>query len=251
MDSLQKTALLHMLRLTGVVAVSLFYASFLCGAELSPAEIELLLEKAEKKGQQMSLPANKHTEQGKKAAQETFQLYQSKAFQRKVEGYKEKLQSEVFNLSKKRQEAKSEENSPLDHEPLYIFISQSVPEETIRRWIQVVKEIGSDQITVVMRGVPGGLNKTDNEWFERIYRVDKKCNPFKERCEHIKADIAINPYYFNKFEITAVPAVAIETAAANYVVYGDASLDYLIEQINKEAKSEKLAALVERMRQER
>jgi predicted DsbA family dithiol-disulfide isomerase len=60
--------------------------------------------------------------------------------------------------------------------------------------------------------------------------------------------ISLQPALFSKYGINRVPAVVYENGKDTYSIQGDAGLDYLLERINREAKSTALAGLIKKMR---
>ena len=79
--------------------------------------------------------------------------------------------------------------------------------------------------------------------------------------------INIDPQLFRRYRIGRVPAIVYATSVniiepgmseglretatvgQTYTVYGDASFDYLLEQINKKAKSKSLESMIAKLRE--
>ncbi len=221
-----------------------------CFGEIDADEINTIVSEAEKNAKKMSIPVNKFTSQGMKAARKSAADYHSKEFQQTIKEHKSRLTQEVFkeyteNWTPHRNK---EEVGQLEHEQIYVFLSSSIPIEIIQEWIALMSKIKTDKISFVMKGVPGGLQNIDREWFERLYRKDDNCNPLRKDCEYNEYSIKIKPVLFKKYQIIAVPAVIIETEQSSYLLSGDAGLDYMIEQINRHIKSEGLTQLIKEMR---
>ena len=123
-------------------------------------------------------------------------------------------------------------NKP-DDSDLLIFVSFSMPKESLKLWAEQASRIGCP---LLLRGfVDNDLTKT----------TAKMHAMFGEKAN---IEILIDPEKFQKFNINIVPAVVIvepEQKDANDdsvpyfdVVYGDTSLE---EALNRIAKSESLA----------
>jgi len=93
---------------------------------------------------------------------------------------------------------------------------------------------------------------------KKLYPGD--CNHKKDVCEGYAVRVDIDPRLFGKYWIDSVPAVVftrgvtmqegegkgcgLEEGVNNYKIFGDAKLSFLLESINREAKSQSLAKVV-------
>ncbi len=225
-----------------------FYRPCCFAGDLDIDEINSILNRAKQDGENMSIPVNKFMDQGMRAARESAALYHSREFQEKVDDHKCRLQKGILKGYASGWQPEKEEGTVLDHELVYVFLSSSIPTEIIRDWINLMSDIKTSKVVFVLKGVPGGINNPDSRWFERIYRKNDDCSPQKGDCEYNNYKIEVKPEVFDKYQISAVPTVVVETKQSSYSIAGDAGLDYLIEQLNKKIKSDGLTALVKEMR---
>jgi predicted DsbA family dithiol-disulfide isomerase len=67
-------------------------------------------------------------------------------------------------------------------------------------------------------------------------------------CRRYQVPIKIDPTLFERYGITRVPAVVYAGEKDSFKIQGDAGLDYLLERINRDAKSTTLAKLINQLR---
>ncbi len=111
-----------------------------------------------------------------------------------------------------------------------------------------------------MRGFVEGMTKIQPtiRFIGSVLQRDSSCNPTEGECEMLPAGLAVDPLLFRRYGIDRVPAVVYargvkaEDAALsegdskntsigeNHTVYGDARLEYLIEQIQRETGARSL-----------
>ena len=237
------------------------FALLTLGAGLTPAQAEearSIMAQARKDAEKMTLPVNKYTEEGLKAAQETLDHFHSPEFQEKIQCEKHRLANEVFADSitpwKKKQQMEEEQaieaGSLTGTEKVYLFFSSSVPDETMQAYISAIAKVSDPNVIPVMRGWLGSMTdtKANAKYFSRILQKDPACQDSREPCQRHQIEINLQPALFTKFGITKVPAVIYANGKDAYLIQGDAGLDYLLERINREAKSTALAGLIKKMR---
>lgn len=130
-------------------------------------------------------------------------------------------------------------------EKIKVFISFSMPEESIKKYIRQANILGRDKISLVIIG----LNKSRNlkKTVEHISRLTKGFN----------VEFQINPPAFERFDVKQVPAIVFYKDDPMYVascnlkgqtsrakkaedylkVYGDVSIDYAIEYFMRKNKT--------------
>ena len=237
------------------------FAVLTLGAGLTPAQAEearSIMAQARKDAGKMTLPVNKYTEEGLQAAQETSDHFHSPEFQEKIQCETHRLASEVFAdaitpWQKKQQMVKEraiEDGGLTGMEKVYLFFSSSVPDETMQTYISAIAKASDPNVIPVMRGWLGGMTDTraNATYFSRILQRDPACRNTSEPCQHYQVEISLLPALFTKYTITRVPAVVYANEKEAYLIQGDAGLDYLLERINREAKSTALANLIKKMR---
>jgi len=237
------------------------FALLTLGAGLTPAQAEdarSFMAQARNDAEKMTLPVNKYTEEGLKAAQETTDHFHSPEFQEKIKCVKHRLTNEVFADAitpwKKKRQTKAgqaiEAGSLTSTEKVYLFFSSSVPDETMQTYISAIAKASDPNVIPVMRGWLGGMTdtKVNATYFSRILQKDPACQDSREPCQHYQVEISLLPALFTKYAITQVPAVVYANEKDAYLIQGDAGFDYLLERINRKAKSTALAGLIKKMR---
>ena len=120
----------------------------------------------------------------------------------------------------------------------------------MQAYIATIANAGAANVILVMRGWVGGMadTKADVTYFSRILQKDPACQGSSKPCEHYQVQINLLPSLFTKYAITRVPAVVYENTDTTYLIQGDTGLDYLLERINREAKSAAITSLIKKIR---
>ena len=153
-----------------------------------------------------------------------------------------------------------------EDERIYIFVSSSVPKDTLRNYARDIDRLGQPRMSIVMRGFVSGMTKVRPtlEFLRRVLFKDENCD--SDKCEAYHAPVLIDPLLFRRYGIEAVPAIVYakgvrimdstvseglgEGAETGdyYILYGDAALEGALELINSEARSRSLDCLVWKIR---
>jgi len=224
-----------------------------------PAMVSAVMKKAKEEAGNMTLPVNKYNKQGLKAARQSADFFHSPKFQQRLQCEQQQLEKEVFSLDitswkRKRQKAEAKGTSPTGQEKIFLFISSSVPDETVHAYIAAIARITEPAITLIMRGVVGGLTSRKGiQYFSRILKKDLSCRDEKtrksqKRCPRYQVPIAIAADLFGQYGISQVPAVVYTDAKSSFRIQGDMALEYLLERINREAQSATLEKLIRKIR---
>ena len=107
--------------------------------------------------------------------------------------------------------------------PIAIFVSFSMPKESIKGWINQAKKVGA---SVYIRGL------VNNSFKDTAKAVN-------ELIQDNKGGLLIDPTLFKKHAIIQVPAVVLLDEDNFDVVYGNVTLDYALEKINKSRGGER------------
>ena len=219
------------------------------------------MKKARKDAEKMTLPVNKYSKQGWKAAEETADLFHSPEFQERVQCEQQRLEKEVFadftkpwkKKAGQRAAGQKEQAGSLEAgEKVFLFISSSVPDETVHAYIAALSRAEEPHLSLVMRGFVGGMARAratkDQSYFGRILKKELDCPRTQTPCERYQMVIRLKPSLFTRYGITKVPAVIYEHDGNSFLIQGDAGLDYLLEKINREAKSTGLTKLIKKIR---
>lgn len=131
-----------------------------------------------------------------------------------------------------------------------VFISKSIPLETLRAYARDLEKIGG---VFVMRGMVDGLTKVRPQalFSADVLKLDKDC---KVGCKFRATEILVDPIMFKKYNIRKVPAVVVQSgldffdychskdkfAIEKTIVYGDSSLKYIISRYAEEDKRDSI-----------
>lgn len=124
-----------------------------------------------------------------------------------------------------------------NREPLLVFISESVPRESLRRLARQAADVGAP---LVLRGVVRGDFRATAEFMRDILG-----EPGEEEAESSKPRALIDPTLFARFDVRQVPAVVLTPGGAcvagiricpdatppHVHVAGDVTLDYALAHI--------------------
>ncbi len=225
-----------------------------CHSAVQAEDVSALLDRAEHEAEKITLPINTFKDEGLKAAQESAGIFHSPEFQERIRCEEQRLEKEIFSgytapWQKKVNEVEQEIEQSLlaKGEKVYLFFSSSVPLETMQAYIAAIARTGDSNVVPLMRGWAGGLSATEanTTYFSRLLQKDSACPGTSEPCQYYKAKIGLQPSFFTQYGITRVPAIVYVNDHSSYRIQGDARLDYLLERINREAKSSTLDNLIE------
>ncbi len=231
-------------------------------------EVEVSLDKANKMAETLTIPTNKSEVDMSKIAEKMNTYYRSPEFQGKLKGETERIKAELFGDASVRFYPDSTTSAAQRRlggdERIYIFISSTMPLQTVRNYAASVARLGDPNVTLVMRGFVDGMSKIQPtiRFIGSVLQRDSACNPAEGKCEMLPAGLAVDPLLFRRYGIERVPAIVYAkglkaddaalsegdsknaSIVENHTVYGDASLEYLLDQIRKETGSHTLATLL-------
>lgn len=224
-------------------------------------DVSGVMNKAKKASDKMQPPMNEHDAGGFEKAYEINEYYRTDHFQAKVGAEEARLKKEVFgnNVTGFYPDASSlaKAGNLSAHERIYIFISSSMPLETVRTYVKAISMMKDHNIRLVMRGFIGGMRhvKPTMTFIKNLLLEDPSCNPIKGTCTTYDTQVIIDPMLFARYAIDRVPAFVYTPsisvrdtkmseglssnaeAGKHVLLYGDVGLDYTIEQIMNETKS--------------
>jgi type-F conjugative transfer system pilin assembly protein TrbC len=238
--------------------------------DLSTDEISALQEKAKKDAAGMVLPRNDYETLGRQKAEEAYRIYQSEEFQKKIALERERIQKEVFGREAYYKDSKkgSSTGGLGADERIYIFLSSSIPTETLRRYTSAAGTLGDRNVRFVMRGFIGGAKyvKPTLRFVKNLLLEDPACDPLKSKCRTYDTAVIIDPMLFERYHIAKVPAFVYvmvsglkdpeksEGLESNinirgfHAVYGDVNFEYVLEAFEKETHSAGVNALLTGLR---
>ena len=124
----------------------------------------------------------------------------------------------------------------------YLFISSSMPMNTIRNYIKDLDRKKEKNVQVVIRGFVGGNMKKTAQFVTDAIIKNPNCT--EHPCDSYQVPIQIDPVVFQRVGIQKVPALARITGSKgpirkesgsfqHKVIYGDAKLSYLLRKLEE------------------
>lgn len=157
----------------------------------------------------------------------------------------------------------------LSDERLYVLISESVPIETVRTYVRDLHLLNDDNITIVMRGFihSGTRIKPTMDYIKSLIAKDQGCKITNtHNCETYRANVNVDPLVFRKFGVQEVPAFVyvrgaimqddelsigngenLHPDATWKILYGDISMNYVLEKFSKEEGGSYLAEMAKKI----
>ena len=264
--------LMKITRMTGtaLALILCFIASQTFAGDQSSTDLKMrdvseVLNTAQEKAKELKLPENGQTDDCgcQEVAGKLADKFNAPDFQAKVRDEQQRLQETIFKDILAESMPQSDQNYPAETEAnegkIYLFVSSSVPLTTLRNYAAMIDRARTGHIIMVLRGFIGGMKKIrpTMEFIGEILKKDPSCNLTKEKCDSYQVNVQIDPHLFQRFGIEDVPALtylptiesdAEEKQAEPIIINGDAGLDYLLERINREAKSADLNVLITALR---
>jgi len=234
-----------------------------------------VLEAGKKIGDKLSVSDNAYSGKGAEEAQRVYEYYKSPAFQEKLNAESERLQKTVFkdavnDYYKDIKQGDGNSKSSLfgSKERLYIFISESMPMQTIRNYAQTLDKIKSSRAALIMRGFIGGMTyvKPTMHFISNIIKENPDCDMRQQQCDAYSLDVLVDPLLFRRYGITTVPAMVYvpdisvadegqsEGIEGNaqvtdfHKMEGDVSLEYFLEEILKDGPNKSVDSLLAALR---
>ena len=150
-------------------------------------------------------------------------------------------------------------------ERMYLFVSSSVPQTTLRTYAENIGMAGGG-INMIIRGGIGGMShvKPTMEFLAKVLIQDLSClQKYGEfgTCQSFNTQVLIDPLLFKRYRIDRVPALVFAKGVnpsdpeasegdsertpspeSFYVIYGDAGLPAMVEYLQKESGSTSLVS---------
>ena len=218
--------------------------------QAASVDMEKIAAEAKAAAEGIQLPANKN-EEANKAAQQAAALFNSPEFQNRLHQLQEKLP--LRDATEAEKGAGKEEKIPgalASEEKVYLFLSSSIPEEDVHSLLHTVAHTGDQGIVPVMYGFIGGIDNHQHQgkYFGRVLREDSACTDTPQtQCERFKTNLKINSSLFKQYNVSETPTVVYDNGVKSWSISGNATLGYLLEQINQDAQSPALQRIVKRL----
>lgn len=235
---------------------------------MSVPDVAATLAQADRMADTLKIPKNRHEDEMKAVAGTLDAYYRSDEFQGRVRSETERIKSQVFGESFARfypdNAAGERKGKLIESERVYIFVSSSMPLQTVRNYAASVARLEDPRIVMVMRGFIGGMTKIQPtiRFVADALKKDSLCSPAVSECDMLPANLVVDPLLYRRYAIDRVPAVVFaegvkaenpglsegdikNTDVTNsYTVYGDASLEYILQMIGRESGTTSLKELL-------
>lgn len=236
--------------------------------EMRVPDISSSLAQADRLAGELNIPQNSARVEMEKAAGKLDNYYRSPEFQGRLKSETERIKAELFgeSICKFYPDTLAQERKGklFETERIYVFVSSSMPLQTMRNYAASVARLHDPQITLVMRGFVGGMAKIQPtiDFVGSVLKEDPDCDPSGSDCRMRPASLIVDPLLFRRYGIEKVPAVVYAQGvkaedpglsegdarnaklAESFTVYGDASLEYILELMGRETGSPSLKGLV-------
>jgi hypothetical protein len=212
-------------------------------------QVEVIVERARKTVETMHLPENVHEQDGQEAARQSVEKLKAPAFQEQVRCQMERIQQ---SGPQQEQSMKTQDNSTLTaQESVYLFLSSSVPETVVNRYLIDIGRAGEQRIVPVLFGLPQGLagKRFNADYFSRVMQADPGCQDTPETpCTRLAVPLKVNPALFTRYTISEVPALVYVNGQDSWSIQGETELAFLLEKMSKATNSPALAGISTRLR---
>jgi len=205
------------------------------------------------------------------AARDTMNVVNSPEFQERVQKERGRLQQEVFGAPAGMQknyyaDANGSGQGAAPHlqpdERVYLFVSSSMPEATLRAYVRDIGALRDKNISIVMRGFIGGVQNglPTVKFMTDLLKQDPQCTG--SNCALNEANFEIDPNLYRRFKPERVPALVyvkgvhsvdpdasegidgnVPPSSSFWMIYGDASFGYLLSRVADDAQSPSLEAM--------
>ena len=236
--------------------------------EMSLPDVATSLGAADRLAGTLTVPKNRHEDEMTAQARTLNDYYHSDEFQGRLRSESERIRSQLFggeNFDRFYPDnAASPETGKLGNsERVYVFVSSSMPLSTVRNYAASVSGLRDPRVVMVMRGFVGGMTKIQPtmDFVSNALKEDPACTFSETQCRMKTVNLIVDPLLFRRYDIDRVPAVVYArgiksvdstqsegdasnaSIAESYVIYGDASLEYALQVIEKESGASSLRAL--------
>ena len=207
-------------------------------------EVEKIAEAGKKTAESLNLSENIYAKEGQKAAQQTVEQFNSPAFQDKLHCQQAKIDG--GQTDRKDRETVKQASKLTASESVYLFLSSSMPETDVNRYLIDLARANDSKMSPVMHGLPQGIRDRSGSarYFSQVTKRELSCQDKPgHACQRVQVPIRINATLFSQYGITQVPTLVYENGQHSWAIQGDADLAYLLEKIGREANSPVLAHL--------
>jgi hypothetical protein len=216
--------------------------------QVDRSQVEKVLKQAEQFKATMQLPENAHQQKGQEAAQQTAKVYASPGFREKLRCQIER----IHNSSPQKQTTTVKKKGSLSaQDSVYLFLSSSMPESAVNRYLIDINRIGEQRFSPVLFGLPQGLEgkRLNADYFSRVMLANPQCRDKpKSPCRRLAMSLKVNPELFTRYNITEVPTLVYDNGQNSWSIQGETELAHLLDKIGKEEGLPAFANIINRLR---
>lgn len=236
--------------------------------EIKVPDVAASLAQADRLAGTLTIPKNRYEDKMNAAAGTLDAYYHSDEFQGRVKSETERIRAQVFGENFARfypdDVTGGRKGKLTESERVYVFISSSMPLQAVRNYAASVTRLGDPRIMMVMRGFVGGMTRIQPtiRFVADALKKHPSCSPAEGECAMLPANLVVDPLLYRRYAIDRVPAVVfargvkagnpglsegdIKNAEVDnsYTVYGDASLEYILQSIGRESGASSLKELL-------
>lgn len=227
--------------------------------EMGVPDVAASLGEADRLAGILTIPKNRHEAEMTAQAGALNAYYRSDEFQGRLRSETERIKSQVFGESFDKFYSDSTADNIKgklgDAERVYVFVSSSMPLSTVRNYAASLSRLRDPGIVMVMRGFVGGMTKIQPtiNFVSSVLKEDPTCTFSESECRMRPVNLIVDPLLFRRYGIDRVPAVVFargiksvdlklsegDVKNANitesYTLFGDASLEYILERFSRES----------------
>jgi hypothetical protein len=232
--------------------ISLFQGERVVWAEVvkvAGEQVEKIVEHARTTAETMHLPENAHNDKGQEAARQSVKKLNEPAFREQLRCQMERIQN--GNSKQEQPSATQGKGTLAAQETVYLFLSSSIPEAMVNRYLIDIGRTGEQRIMPVLFGLPQGLEgkRVSADYFSRVMQADPGCRDTPESpCHRLEVPLKVNPELFTRYNISEVPALVYDNGQDSWSIQGETELAFLLEKVGKVANSPALAGISTRLR---
>ena len=211
--------------------------------------VEKVVDTARAAATAMALPANSQAEAGAVAARQVMERFTAPTVQERLQGEQARIAKAMTANRADNPKDQSSQLAATEH--LYLFLSSSMGEDSLRRLLAGIAGLGGEQIVPVFAGLPHGLGDWlgNTRFFQRVLQKEPTCrDTAANTCERLQVALKINPALFRQYGVTEVPTLVYDNGSRTWFVQGEAQLAALLERIHKASDSPALAGLIANLR---
>ena len=243
--------------------------------------VEKALTNSERYYQDLEIPEDVITGKGGEAeAEKVMTIVNSDEYNKKIDKERQRIQSKVFGKTPMTVQTAygdvkgKEKNRPVlgADERIYIFISSSIPTNTLRAYAQDIEKLGSCNVFMVMRGFKGGMRQMQPtlNFISKALQKDPSCSNLRI-CPAFGATVEIDPLLFRMYQPEVVPAIVYvkglnlrdaghsegdpfnsnnknSNVNSFWMMYGDTSISNAMARISEESGIGRLRDIAEYLR---